>query len=205
MRKNKLKKMLVPALLLLALTAVTSCRDDKFDENEERFTHSHEGIPESKYLTTITESYLHKNIARQGWEVRDVYVINPRTGYMSPLTHPEAALYKDHNLYISDDSIYVFSRKDNKRVYTGKPYKYLQERNLIQSDALPYLQLDAIQNIDNFNAYGGFVSWWTRQKLTTVEYLFTNSEGKKVYGVVRYVSLMKEELDQMWYYSTKED
>ncbi|WP_159103151.1 hypothetical protein [Hoylesella saccharolytica] len=49
------------------------------------------------------------------------------------------------------------------------------------------------------------MSWWTRQKLTTVEYLFTNSEGKKVYGVVRYVSLMKEELDQMWYYSTKED
>ena len=70
---------------------------------------------------------------------------------------------------------------------------------------MPYLQIYAIQNIGNFNAYGGFVSWWTRQKLTTVEYLFTNSEGKKVYGVVRYVSLMKEELDQMWYYSTKED
>ncbi len=204
MRKNKLKKMLVPALLLLALTAVTSCRDDKFDENEERFTHSHEGIPESKYLTTITEGYLHKNIARQGWEVKDVYVISEKTGRMSPLTHPEANLYKEHNLYIGEDSIYVFTLKDNRMVYTGKPYRYAQKRNLIQSDALPYLQLDELDDVDTYYRYG-YISWWMRKKLTTVEYLFTNSGGKKVYGVVRYVSLLKEDVEQMWRNATKEN
>ena len=204
MRKNKLKKMLVPALLLLALTAVTSCRDDKFDENEERFTHSHEGIPESKYLTTMTVDYLHENITRRGWEVKDVYVISEKTGRMSPLPHPEANLYKEHNLYIGEDSIYVFTLKDNRMVYTGKPYRYAQKRNLIQSDALPYLQLDELDDVDTYYRYG-YISWWMRKKLTTVEYLFTNSGGKKVYGVVRYVSLLKEDVEQMWRNATKEN
>ena len=63
----------------------------------------------------------------------------------------------------------------------GKPYTYFPQKNTVKTDALPYLQIEQVSSY-----------------LTTVEYLYTDNKGQKVYGQLNYEPMNDYELAALW-------
>ena len=71
--------------------------------------------------------------------------------------------------------------RPTKNLRWGKPYTYFPQGNTVKTDALPYLQIEQVSSY-----------------LTTVEYLYTDNKGQKVYGQLNYEPMNDYELAALW-------
>ena len=203
MKKVKLTQWLLCGMLFSTLLSAFSCEDD-IDLTEERFVYSNGDVPESKYLTTIPTSYFQSNIEGCGWEMRNIYVIHAATGTLKQFSPVEKVAEVSHHLYFSGDSLFVFKTKNGRNVYTGKPYHYAPERNLVRSEALPYLQIEEAGDLWRFPLPMD-PRPMINGRLLTVEYLFTESSGKKIYGLVLFDQMTTEEVKTLFRFYAKEN
>ena len=180
MKKFKLFHWVSGMLLLSTLLMSNRCYDPLWD-NDSNYKPNREGIPESQYLTTLPEKAFQSKVVGTGWRLQNIRVIKPGTYELEDVSAIVSSKITPHSLYFSNDSVTVFSYLPTKNLRWGKPYTYFPQGNTIKTDALPYLQIEQVSSY-----------------LTTVEYLYTDNKGQKVYGQLNYEPMNDYELAALW-------
>ena len=180
MKKFKLFHWVSGMLLLSTLLMSNRCHDPLWD-NDSSYKSNREGIPESQYLTTLPEKAFQSKVVGTGWRLQNIRVIKPGTYELEDVSAIVSSKITPHSLYFSNDSVTVFSYLPTKNLRWGKPYTYFPQGNTIKTDALPYLQIEQVSSY-----------------LTTVEYLYTDNKGQKVYGQLNYEPMNDYELAALW-------
>lgn len=173
------------AVFMLPLMAF-DCRDD-FSDNKDIYYLGEDGMMHQSYLTTITKWEFKQQVMKKGWRLDSSHVID--SSDMTENTRANQCIETPlpHDLYFSEDSLFVFQYRQDENELMAKPYQYISTDNRIVNEIIPYIILTSV--------------WKSNSKeaacIQTLEYV-DDGECAPMFVSNIYIEMTNYELNSRW-------
>ncbi|MBQ8657402.1 MAG: hypothetical protein IJ527_10215 [Prevotella sp.] len=178
MKKTSISYKTLTFVLLFTLPLMAMTCDDDMIEIE-TFVYDESGIPNYAMLTTVTYETFNGSVVGKGWRQTDTMLINEQgqeTSFQWSSDYDGPA-----DLYFSRDSLFMFVYEKERNLLKASGYDYSQQKNLVQSPLVSYMQLLSV----------------TEWQMKTVERIFRHG-AMNIYVVNTYQPMTEHELNAHW-------